>query len=127
MEPTPPRAVELLPQLDDLSPRLFEARLATSSLGERDIAVRSCPSASPDAVLASVQVLAPPGTESSPERSANRRSERLEALWSLVIRRGLISADQVRAILRESVRGMRLTGGFARAHLRQRTARHAAT
>jgi diguanylate cyclase (GGDEF)-like protein len=109
----PRRAGELLPQLDDLSPRLFEARLATATFGEREIAVRleplrAGPPACPEAVLASVQVLNGNGG-AAPERGPSRREERLEALWSLVVRRGLTGSDQVRAILREAVRGMRLS------------------
>jgi diguanylate cyclase (GGDEF)-like protein len=110
----PRRAGELLPQLDDLSPRFFKARLATPALGERDIAVRletlrSGLFSSRDAVLATVQVRSGAAHGTARDRGASRRGERLEALWSLVVRRGLAGADQVRAILREAVRGMQLT------------------
>ncbi|MFY9779407.1 MAG: EAL domain-containing protein [Candidatus Baltobacteraceae bacterium] len=109
----PRRAGELLPQLADLSPRRFEARSATPARGECELAVRlealRCgPLAGKDAVLASVQVVDGAAGCTSHERRAKQRGGRLEALWSLVVRRGLTGADQVRAILREAVRGMEL-------------------
>ena len=39
---------------------------------------------------------------------SGKRVERLEALWHLVVRRGLAGAEQVNAILREGVRGIGL-------------------
>lgn len=111
-----PRAEELIPQLADLAPRRFHAQGKGTA---REMSVRveplgSGPLAHGSAVLVILRTLAQPlaGNGSAPPLVGVPRSvraERLESLWSLVVRRGLAGAEQVKAILREGMRGFGLS------------------
>jgi diguanylate cyclase (GGDEF)-like protein len=98
----------LLPELADLSPREFSTRIARAA-GSFDAVVRveslkAGPFNPGDAVLVTVR-----GGQLEAGTDANRRVERLEALWHLVVRRGFAGAEQVAAILREALRGIGMT------------------
>jgi diguanylate cyclase (GGDEF)-like protein len=99
------RAGDLVAELADLRPRTFTSAARTAS-GERrvDVAIEALTGGS-GAVLVTLRAL-----DLLPmvvgERRASKRSERLESLWLLVVRRGLVGAEQVRAILREVIRGL---------------------
>jgi diguanylate cyclase (GGDEF)-like protein len=103
------RAQELVAELADLTPRHFDAR-ATTLAGDRgfDVSVEAlaCADGKPASVLVTLRVAA----ASAPALSAlqDKRSARLESLWTLVVRRGLGGAEQVRSILREAMRGIAL-------------------
>jgi diguanylate cyclase (GGDEF)-like protein len=95
----------LLPQLIDLSPREFVARIR---LGQREhevsVSVEALvagPFNTADAVLVRVR-----GSDKVPPSSADERARRRESLWSLMVRRGFSGAEQVRALLREGVVGL---------------------
>jgi diguanylate cyclase (GGDEF)-like protein len=100
------RMADVLPELADLSPRRF-ATSAETPLGERafDVVVTAL-AGTPghEAVLVTLRrrAMAFEGTVEE------KRSERLESLWTLVVRRGFAGAEQVRALLREAVGGVEL-------------------
>jgi len=110
------RAEELIAELGDLTPRRFKTRRVDGA-GARDLVVRvealgSGPFAHGSAVLVILRKAPPPGATENGTAAAtthrpvskSTRAERLESLWSLVVRRGLGGADQVKSILREGVR-----------------------
>ncbi len=105
------RASDLIAELSDGSPRRFVTRATTAS-GPRELSLtleslhgrrdgtRSRP------VLAIVR---PFEGDSAPLVSPRvQREERLESLWSLVVRRGLAGPEQVRTIMREALAGLEL-------------------
>jgi len=97
---------DLLPELSDLSQRRFATSTETP-LGERsfDVVVTSLAGMpGHGAVLVTLRrrAIAFEGTVEE------KRSERLESLWTLVVRRGFAGAEQVRALLREAVGGIEL-------------------
>ena len=113
------RAVDVLPEFANLTPREFEACvLATTTVrygspcgcsGSAGIATgapagRRCShrfarsrTASHGSPAAAVTTVAADGS---------RRPERLESLWNLVVRRGFAGAEQVKALLREAAAGV---------------------
>ncbi len=100
------RVTDIIPQLADTSLREFTTRVASRDGNERDLTVRLerlrvGSFGTSGAMLAVVRVggLSP---------SIGSRETRLEALWSLVVRRGFAGNDQVRAILREAREGIGL-------------------
>ena len=106
-EDRPSTPEQLIAELADLTPREFATHLPHPG-GDLDVAVRVEPlKAGPfnpaDAVLVTIR----PAGGALPSE-AGRRIERLEALWQLVVRRGLFGAEQVNAILREGIRGIGL-------------------
>jgi diguanylate cyclase (GGDEF)-like protein len=97
---------DLLPELSDLSQRRFATSTETP-LGERSFDVVVTPlvgTLGSGAVLVTLRrrAIAFEGTVEE------KRSERLESLWTLVVRRGFAGAEQVRALLREAVGGIEL-------------------
>jgi diguanylate cyclase (GGDEF)-like protein len=97
---------DLLPELADLSQRRFVTS-AETPLGERAFDVVVTPlvgTLGNGAVLVTLRrrAIAFEGTVEE------KRSERLESLWTLVVRRGFAGAEQVRALLREAVGGIEL-------------------
>ncbi|MBD5633201.1 MAG: EAL domain-containing protein, partial [Candidatus Eremiobacteraeota bacterium] len=100
---------DLVPELADLATRRFTS-LAKTVAGERrvDVRVENLSGGLDEAGAALVELRAlqlVPVPETRPEL---KRSERLESLWTLVVRRGLAGGEQVRAILREAMRGIEL-------------------
>ena len=98
-----PRRV--LPQLVDLRPREFVARVARVE-GEHEVSVRiealwPGPFNPADAVIVRVR-----DTRQLPPATADERARRRESLWSLMVRRGFAGVEQVRALLREGVAGL---------------------
>jgi diguanylate cyclase (GGDEF)-like protein len=110
-------ATDFLPEFADLTPREFN-RPFESGGGEVRMRVRierlrPARAASAGAVAAFVSAARSersgfPALQGDFDDEGLPRVERLESLWSLVVRRGLAGAEQIRAILREGVRGMRL-------------------
>jgi diguanylate cyclase (GGDEF)-like protein len=120
------RATDLLPELANLTPRTFAAAWrAKRGLHVLDVRLEQLKGGSfsrVGAMLATIEVVsstaaaepeqrreAGPANAPEPEIEAAdpvSSGDRLEALWSLVIRRGLGASDQVRAILLEGTRGL---------------------
>lgn len=104
------RAVDLLPQLANLAPRNFEARIMSDGR-DRRVAVRLEPMRGGSAaerigLLAAIRELdgdrAPrPEHGASAESAQARRLRRLESLWALFVRPDLRGPEQARALLRE--------------------------
>jgi diguanylate cyclase (GGDEF)-like protein len=106
-EDRPSTPEQLMPELVDLTPREFVTRLVRRG-GALDVAVRIEP-LSPGRFNPSGAVLvAVRAADAALPLDSGKRVERLEALWHLVVRRGLAGAEQVNAILREGVRGIGL-------------------
>ena len=120
------RAAALVPELAALDSRRFTSTVQTASGPLRfDVAVAAL-TPSPgggDAVFVGLRAIRSDfasassdgdhGAAAAPAAPAaldpeERRARRLEALWTLVVRRGLGGADQVRAILAEAARGIDL-------------------
>lgn len=112
------KAADLLPELENLTPRAFVTHRRMGD-AERELAVRlerlqSGTSAKLGAVLAVVRTVCETvrtrddGHTTPQERTPIPREERLESLWTLVVRRGIAGNDQVRALLREALRGIEL-------------------
>ena len=120
------RAAALVPELAALDSRRFTSTVQTASGPLRfDVAVDAL-TPSPgggDAVFVGLRAIRSDfasassngdhGAAAAPAAPAaldpeERRARRLEALWTLVVRRGLGGADQVRAILAEAARGIDL-------------------
>ena len=100
------RMVDLLPELADLGQRRFATTVETPH-GDRafDVVVTSLTGTlGRDAALITLRRRAIAFDGMVEEK----RSERLEALWTLVVRRGFAGAEQVRALLREAVGGIEL-------------------
>lgn len=115
------KAADVLPELADLTPREFVTRRRVGA-ADRELTVRlerlhSGAFANIGAILAIVRS----STRAGPLRPARRddsatvddhgpmpREERLESLWTLVVRRGIVGSDQVRALLHEALRGIGL-------------------
>ncbi len=97
-------AHELLPDLASLAPRSFETRLATAhgtrAVSVRVHALRGQRGRTGDVAAVSVSL------RRLDETPVVARGARLEALWDLVVRRGLGGAEHVRSILREAARGI---------------------
>jgi diguanylate cyclase (GGDEF)-like protein len=111
-------AVELIPEFDNLTPRSFEASL-TRDGAPRPVSVRlermrGGPYARYSAMLASIVDLDDPYVAQPLPAvivaggGPPLRLERLESLWSLVVRKGFAGAEQVKALLREGAAGMAL-------------------
>jgi diguanylate cyclase (GGDEF)-like protein len=102
------RAADVVPELADLTPRRFAASARGPAGDVRvDVTVTELaggPAGGALVLLRPLQIVSAPRAP----RPGERRSERLESLWTLVVRRGLGGADQVRAILREAIRGLGL-------------------
>ncbi|MBD5655328.1 MAG: diguanylate cyclase, partial [Candidatus Eremiobacteraeota bacterium] len=103
-----------LPELENLAPRDFEARFTRDGV-ERRVAVRledlrGGPYARYAAILASIEPIdeAAPAAGNSDTDSETRRVRRLESLWNLIVRRGFVGAQQVKALLREGATGLSL-------------------
>jgi diguanylate cyclase (GGDEF)-like protein len=103
--PSSPEAI--VPELADLTPREFVTRLAlatrTLDIALRVETLKAGPFNPSDAVLVTVR-----RTAGALPDYGSKRIERLEALWSLVVRRGFAGDEQVGAILREGVEGIAL-------------------
>lgn len=105
------RASDLIAELTDGSPRQFVARAATVR-GARDLSVTLEPlhgrrdGSRSRPVLAILRSLE--GEAAALAVPRVQREERLESLWSLVVRRGLAGPEQVRTILREALAGLEL-------------------
>ena len=120
------RVTDLLPELASLGPRTFSAvwrgRRATHELAVHLEQLKGASFARVGAMLATIEVLsstavAEPELRREPEpvlvpepelefAEPLPRGDRLQALWSLVIRRGLGASEQIRAILLEGTRGL---------------------
>ena len=95
---------DLVPELADLDERRFVASVVAPEGARRcEISVVALSGAT-GARLVSIR----PSGVSTPPVASGKRSERLESLWTLVVRRGFAGEEQVRAILREAVRGIGL-------------------
>ncbi|MDQ2909276.1 MAG: diguanylate cyclase [Candidatus Eremiobacteraeota bacterium] len=114
------KAADLLPELDSLTPREFVTRRRIGTV-ERELCVRlerlqSGSFAKIGAILAIVRAthaqasLLPQREDSAAlgDHPPIPREERLESLWTLVVRRGIAGTEQVRALLREALRGIGL-------------------
>jgi diguanylate cyclase (GGDEF)-like protein len=105
-------ASDLLPEFANLAPRRFRARLPDG----REVTVRlealQAGAVAPfGAILAGVRIAAHAETALAPRGAAADgppRSDRLESLWSLVVRRGFAGEEQIHAILAEAQRGIGL-------------------
>jgi diguanylate cyclase (GGDEF)-like protein len=101
------RASDLIPDLASLDERSFAATIGPD--GDRrdiEVAVVNLSGRAEDVRL--VTVRASVTAEIEAQRAREKRSERLESLWTLVVRRGFAGNEAVRAILREAVRGIGL-------------------
>ncbi len=108
-EPTSPQ--QLLPELADLSPREFRTRIARAP--GRELVVRLEPlKAGPFNPAGAILVTIGGAEDRVVSPDGGKRIERLEALWQLVVRRGFAGAEQVRAILREAIRGMGMSSAI---------------
>ncbi|MGH7747329.1 MAG: hypothetical protein ACREQ5_21610, partial [Candidatus Dormibacteria bacterium] len=109
------RAADVLGEFLDLTPRHFATRLETAA-GSRPISVRlealqSGPGSERGALLATVRILPEPSRaaraaelpEPGPPPAG---SGRLESLYGLVVRGGVIGSDQISAILAEVARAL---------------------
>jgi len=120
------RVTDLLPALIDPTPRTFDAQFRARR-GDHTLRVRlerlqGGTFARVGAMLAEIEVLAtvvPRAVEQRRDRRADPEpreplrvaagpvpADRLEALWNLVVRRGVGGSDHVRSILAEGVRGL---------------------
>jgi len=99
-------ATGLIPELVDPTPRSFTAAVRTAvGVVALDLDVSRLSGDADEAILVAIR------TERSlegPVRAEPAREERLESLWSLVVRRGVAGSDQVRTILREALVGLGL-------------------
>jgi diguanylate cyclase (GGDEF)-like protein len=104
------RAVAVIPELADLSTRRFTTSARTRA-GDPLVSVAvealDTEAGRPAATLVRMFPLGTPPVHSAESRDAPR-SGRLESLWTLVVRRGLASADQLRAILDVAASGIGL-------------------
>ncbi|MBD5656929.1 MAG: hypothetical protein IAI50_17380, partial [Candidatus Eremiobacteraeota bacterium] len=107
-------AVDLLPELENLAPRDFEARVTRDGVERRVVVrledLRGGPYARYAAILASIEPIdeAAPAAGNSDTDSETRRVRRLESLWNLIGRGGFVGAQQVKALLREGATGLSL-------------------
>jgi len=104
------KAADLLPELASLSPRQFVTHRRVGAvdqeLGVRLERLHTGAFASVGAILAVVRTVSQTSDTLAEERTPVVREERLESLWTLVVRRGIAGNDQVRALLREALRGI---------------------
>lgn len=99
-------AVELIPELVDPTPRSSTLAVRTAvGVVTLELDISRLSGGEDEAILVAIR------TERSlegPARTEPAREERLESLWSLVVRRGVAGSDQVRTILREALVGLGL-------------------
>jgi diguanylate cyclase (GGDEF)-like protein len=113
-------ARDLVPELADLTPRAFEARVHTVD-GERRASVRlermcGARAAASALAVASIRFASAPQplslvalrADGPHKREGARHLDRLESLWRLVVRGSLAASELKRAILREALRGLGL-------------------
>ncbi|MBD5603746.1 MAG: EAL domain-containing protein [Candidatus Eremiobacteraeota bacterium] len=100
------RMADLVPELGDLGQRRFVTSADTPNGRQAfDVVVTTLAGApGSGAALVALRRRAT-AFDGTPEE---KRSERLESLWTLVVRRGFAGAEQVRALLREAVGGIEL-------------------
>ena len=94
------RASEIAPELADLGARTFALQLPATGAAAHVTVEALAPVAGAVAPSAAVTI------RSVARQLPRDRSSRLESLWSLVVRRGLDGTEQIRALLRDGIRGL---------------------